>query len=143
MKVIGTCALVVVPTLCGLACAARQPADRVPQAVTFVADVAEDEWQKAVPAKGSTIALPRMIRGQKQPDEQGVLAIGETATATVAQVIRADGSVGLYRIVSSSNPRFTERVIQMLRSQVYEPPLLNGSPVAVRGEVSFQSTRTR
>jgi hypothetical protein len=80
MRVIGTCALVVLPTLGGLACAPRP---------------------------------------------------------------RADGSVGLYRIVASSNPRFTERVIQMLRSQVYEPPLLNGSPVAVRGEVSFQSTRTR
>jgi predicted hotdog family 3-hydroxylacyl-ACP dehydratase len=135
---------VVLPLLCGLACAARQPTDRVPQAVqTFVADVGEDEWQRAVPAKGSTIASPRLIRGKKQPDDQGVLAIGETATATVAQVIRADGTVGLYRVVASSNARFTERVIQMLRSQVYEPPLLNGSPVAIRGEVSFQVTRTQ
>jgi hypothetical protein len=141
---IAHCALVVLPTLCGLACAARQPNDRLPRAVpTLVADVTEEEWQKAVPAKGSTIAIPRMIRGKKQPDDQDVLAIGETATATVAQVIRADGSVGLYRIVASSNPRFTERVIQMLRSQVYEPPRLNGSPVAIRGEVSFQATRTR
>jgi TonB-like protein len=136
--------LVVLPTLCGLACAARQPIDRVPQAVKgFVADVGEDEWQRAVPAKGSTIVLPRLIRGSKQPDHQGVLAIGETATATVAQVIRADGTVGLYRIVASTNPRFTERVIQVLRSQVYEPPMLSGSPVAIRGEVSFQATRTQ
>ena len=141
---IGHCALVVLPTLCGLACAARQPTDRVPQAVqSFVADVREEEWQPAVPAKEPTIALPRLIRGKKQPDHQGVLAIGETATATVAQVIRADGTVGLYRIVASSNPRFTERVIQMLRSQVYEPPSLNGAPVAIRGEVSVQATRSR
>ena len=136
--------LVLLPTLCGLACAARQPIDRVPQAAqSFVADAGEDEWQRAVPAKGSQIALPRLIRGGKQPDDRGVLAIGETATATVAQVIRADGTVGLYRIIASSNPRFTERVIQVLRSQVYEPPVLNGSPVAIRGEVSFQATRTQ
>ena len=89
------------------------------------------------------MASRRLIRGKKQPDDQGVLAIGETATATVAQVIRADGTVGLYRIVASSNPRFTERVIQMLRSQVYEPPSLNGAPVAIRGEVSVQATRSR
>jgi TonB-like protein len=139
---IGRFALVALPTLCGLSCATRQPTDRVPHAVqTFVADVAEAEWQTAVPAKGSTISLPRLIRGKTQPDDQGVLAFGETATATVAQVIRADGTVGLYRIVTSSNPRFTDRVIQMLRSQVYEPPLLNGSPVAIRGEVSFHVTR--
>jgi len=98
--------LVLLPTLCGLACAARQPIARAPQAVqSFVGDVGEDEWQRAVPAKGSEIALPRLIRGRKQPDDRGVLAIGETATATVAQVIRADGKVGLYRIVASTNPR--------------------------------------
>lgn len=136
--------LVLLPTLCGLACAARQPIDQVPHAVqSFVADVGEDEWQRALPAKESKVALPRLIRGRKQPDDQGVLAIGETATATVAQVIRADGTVGLYRIVASTNPRFTERVIQMLRSQVYEPPTLNNSPVAIRGEASFQVTRTQ
>jgi hypothetical protein len=96
-RMIGHCALVALPTLCGLACAARQPTDRVPQAVqSFVADVREEEWQAAVPAKESTIALPRLIRGKKQ-----------------------------------------------LRSQVYEPPSLNGSPVAIRGEVSVQATRSR
>src|SRR4029079_10617122 len=125
-QLIGRLILVVLPTLCGLSCATRPPTARVPHvAQPFVADVAEAEWQTAVPAKGSTISLPRLIRGNAQPDHQGVLALGETATATVAQVIRANVTVGLYRIVTSSNPDFTERVIQMLRSQVYEPPLLN------------------
>lgn len=128
----------------GAACATHPATGRVQDLPPpFVPDITDEEWQAAIPAKGSGIALPRLIRGKKQPDDQGVLGLGETAFTTVAQVIRADGTVGLYRIVTSTSPRHTQRVIQMLRSQVYEPPVRNGVPVALRGEVSFQATRTQ
>jgi hypothetical protein len=126
------------------ACAAHRAIDPAPDtAQPFVSDVTDAEWQAAIPTMGSSIAEPRLLRGKANPDAQGVLKVGETALATVEIVIRADGTVGLHRIVSSTNPRFTERVIQALRSQVYEHPMLNGSAVATRGEVSFQSTRTQ
>jgi len=108
----------------------------------FVADVTDEEWQAAIPIKGSSIELPRLIRGTNQPNAEGVLKLQETAITTVAMLIRADGSVGLYRIVKSTNARMTDRIVRMLRAQRYEPPLLEGRAVAVRGEVTHTLTRT-
>jgi hypothetical protein len=66
---------------------------------------------------------------------------GESARIAVAHIIRANGTVGVYRITASTNPQVTAKVIEMLRAQVYEPPLLMGSPVAVRGEVTYRFER--
>ena len=66
---------------------------------------------------------------------------GESARVTLAHIIRANGTVGVYRITASTNPQFTSKVIEMLRTQVYEPPLLLGSPVAVRGEMTYRFER--
>jgi hypothetical protein len=126
----------------GSACAPRKPvAPATDVFPPFVPDVSDDEWNAAIPAQGSTIAPPHLLAGPAHTDVRSVLRRGESAWATVAHIIRADGTVGLYRITASTNPQFTARVIEMMRAQVYEPPLLNGSPVAVRGEVTFRHRR--
>ena len=125
-------------------CAARGVPDRSPTAPqAFVPDVAQSEWDAAIPIKGSSIAQPRLIRGKHAPDGQGVVPVGETATATVAIVIRADGSVGLFQVVASTHPRLTERAIEVLRSQKYEPPILNGAAVSIRGDMTVTVTASR
>jgi hypothetical protein len=125
----------------GAACA-RKPAAPVADVLPpFVPDVSDDEWNAAIPARGSNIAPPHLLVGPAHPNVRGVLRRGESARTTLAHIIRADGSIGLYRITASTNPQFTTKVIEMMRAQVYEPPLLNGSPVAVRGEITYQYRR--
>jgi hypothetical protein len=124
------------------ACAARQPVAPPPDVFPpFVPDVSDDEWNGAIPAEGSRIAAPHLLAGPAHIEVRSVLRRGETARTTLAHIIRADGTIGLYRITASSNPRFTAKVIEMMRAQVYEPPLLNGSPVAVRGEITYRFRR--
>jgi hypothetical protein len=126
----------------GTACAPRKPVAPAPDVFPpFVPDVSDDEWNAAIPAEGSRIAAPHLLAGPGHTEVRSVLKRGETARATLAHIIRADGTVGLYRITASTNPQYTARVIEMMRAQVYEPPLLNGSPVAVRGEVTFRYRR--
>jgi hypothetical protein len=126
----------------GAACAPRKPVAPPPDVFPpFVPDVSDDEWNAAIPAQGSRIAAPHLLAGPDHTDARSVLKRGETAWATVAHIIRANGTVGVYRITASTNPQVTSKVIEMLRAQVYEPPLLLGSPVAVRGEVTFQFRR--
>jgi len=133
-----------VVTAASVGCAARGTPDRdvVPPQV-FVPDVTESEWDAAIPSKGSSIAQPRLLRGKTAPDVRGVVRVGETATATVAIVIRADGSVGVFKVLVSTNPRLTERAIEVLRSQKYESPLLNGGAVSIRDDMSFTVTVSR
>jgi hypothetical protein len=126
----------------GTACATRKPATPMPDVLPpFVPDVSDDEWNAAIPAQGSQIAPPHLLVGPAHTNVRAVLRRGESARTTLAHIIRADGSVGLYRITASTNPQFTAKVIEMMRAQVYEPPLLHGSPVAVRGEISYQFRR--
>ncbi|HET6900404.1 MAG TPA: hypothetical protein VFK70_18780 [Vicinamibacteria bacterium] len=106
----------------------------------FVPDVSDDEWNAAIPAKDSNIAPPRLLRGAGL-DVRTVLRRGESARTSLANIIRANGTVGIYRITASTNPEVTSKLIDMLRAQTYEPPLLLGSPVTVRGEITFQFTR--
>ena len=114
-----------------------------PASQPFVPDVTQSEWDAAIPAKGSSIAEPRLIRGKKAPDAQGLLRLGETARVTVAAVIRVDGRVGLYRIIATTNPHYTERVLEVLRSQRYAAPIQSGTAVSIRGDMSFEATRTQ
>ena len=126
----------------GAACAPRKPvAPATDVFPPFVPDVSDDEWNAAIPAQGSQIAAPHLLAGPGHTEVRSVLRRGETAWTTVAHIIRADGTVGLYRITASTNPQYTAKVIEMMRAQVYEPPLLNGSPVAVRGDVTFRYRR--
>ena len=126
----------------GAACAPRKPVAPAPDVFPpFVPDVSDDEWNAAIPAEGSRIAAPHLLAGPAHIEVRSVLRRGETARTTLAHIIRADGTIGLYRITASSNPRFTAKVIEMMRAQVYEPPLLNGSPVAVRGEITYRFRR--
>jgi hypothetical protein len=135
-------ALGVLLAACGTACATRTPPAPIPDVFPpFVPDVSDDEWNAAIPARGSRIAAPHLLAGPGHTDGRSVLKRGETAWATVAHIIRADGTVGLYRITASTNPQVTAKVIEMMRAQVYEPPLLNGSPVAVRGEMTYRFAR--
>jgi hypothetical protein len=135
-------ALGVLLATCGTGCATRTPPAPIPDVFPpFVPDVSDDEWNAAIPAQGSRIAAPRLLAGPADTDVRSVLRRGESARTTLAHIIRADGSIGLYRITASTNPQLTAKVIEMMRAQVYEPPLLNGSPVAVRGEVTFQFRR--
>ena len=127
---------------CGLACATRTPPAPIPDVFPpFVPDVTDDEWNAAIPAKDSNIAAPRLIGGLAHLDIRAVLKRGESAQAAVAHIIRANGTVGVYRITASTNPQVTSKVIEMLRAQVYEPPRLLGAPVAVRGEVTYRFDR--
>jgi len=115
----------------------------VPQVpASFVPDVQDAEWSAAFDAKELLEAEPRLVSGEPHPNANGVLDHGETAVATVALVIRADGTTALYRVLKSTNVRFTERIIALLRAQVYEPPMVGGRPVNVRGDMSFKVTRT-
>jgi len=123
-------------------CATRTPPAPIPDVFPpFVPDVGDEEWNAAIPAKDSNIASPRLIRGPAGFDIRAVLRRGESARIAVAHIIRANGTVGVYRITASTNPQVTAKVIEMLRAQVYEPPLLMGSPVAVRGEVTYRFER--
>jgi len=123
-------------------CATRTPPAPIPDVLPpFVPDVGDEEWNAAIPAKDSNIAAPRLIRGPAGFDIRAVLRRGESARIAVAHIIRANGTVGVYRITASTNPQVTAKVIEMLRAQVYEPPLLMGSPVAVRGEVTYRFER--
>jgi len=127
---------------CGLACATRTPRAPVPDVFPpFVPDVSDDEWNAAIPAKDSNIAAPHLVKGPSKLDIRPVMRRGESGQARVAHIIRANGTIGVYRITASTNPQVTSMLIEMLRAQVYEPPLLLGSPVAVRGEVTFQFHR--
>lgn len=135
-------ALGVLLATCVSACATRTPPNPIPDVFPpFVPDVSDDEWNAAIPAKDSNIASPRLIRGPARLDIRAVLRRGESAKASLAHIIRANGTVGVYRITTSTNPQVTSMVIEMLRAQVYQPPLLNGSPVTVRGEVTYQFDR--
>jgi hypothetical protein len=126
----------------GLACAPRTPRAPIPDVFPpFVPDVSDDEWNAAIPAKDSNSAAPRLVRGPAGFDIRAVLKRGESARIAVAHIIRANGTVGVYRITTSTNPDVTSKVIEMLRAQMYEPPLLLGSPVSVRGEVTYQFAR--
>lgn len=128
----------------GAGCATRTPPAPIPDVFPpFVPDVSDDEWNAAIPAKGSNIAAPRLIRGPARLEIRTVMTRGESARASIAHIIRADGTVGIYRITSSTNPQVTSRLIDLLRTQVYEPPRLLGSPVAVRGEITFAFDRSR
>ena len=135
-------ALGVLLAACGTGCATRTPPAPIPDVFPpFVPDVSDDEWNAAVPAKGSNIAPPRQIRGPAHVDTGAVMRREESARVTLAHIIRANGTVGVYRITASTNPQVTSKLIDMLRAQVYEPPLLLGSPVAVRGEVTYRFER--
>jgi hypothetical protein len=135
-------ALGVLLATCGTGCATRTPPAPVPDVFPpFVPDVSDDEWNAAIPAKGSNIAPPRLIGGPAHLDIRAVLKRGDSAHATLAHIIRANGTVGVYRITASTNPQVTSKVIEMLRAQVYEPPLLLGSPVTVRGEMTYRFDR--
>lgn len=124
-------------------CAGRTGKVNAPQMpASFVPDVQDAEWSNALSAKDWLAKEPRLIAGQPHPSTKGVLDHGETAIARVSLVIRADGTTGLYRIATSTNWRFTERVVALLRAQVYEPPIVGGRPVSVRGEMSFKVMRT-
>jgi hypothetical protein len=123
-------------------CATHTPPAPIPDVFPpFVPDVSDEEWNAAIPAKGSNIAPPRLIHGPAHLDTGAVMRRGESAQATLAHIIRANGTTGVYRITASTNPLVTSKVIEMLRAQVYEPPLLMGSPVAVRGEMTYRFAR--
>jgi len=135
-------ALGVLLATCGAGCATRTPPGPILDVFPpFVPDVSDDEWNAAILAKGSTIAPPRLVRGPSRLDIRAVMKRGDSAQVTLAHIIRANGTVGVYRITASTNPQVTAKAIEMLRAQVYEPPLLLGSPVAVRGEVTYQFER--
>ena len=123
-------------------CATRTPPAPIPDVFPpFVPDVGDEEWNAAIPARDSNIAPPRLLRGPSGLDLQAVLRRGHSARTSLANIIRVNGTIGIYRITASTNPEVTSKVIEMVRAQVYEPPLLLGSPVAVRGEVTFQFQR--
>lgn len=127
---------------CGSACATRTPGGPIVDVLPpFVPDVSDEEWNAAIPARDSNIAPPRLLRGPSGLDLQAVLRRGHSARTSLANIIRVNGTIGIYRITASTNPEVTSKVIEMVRAQVYEPPLLLGSPVAVRGEVTFQFQR--
>jgi hypothetical protein len=133
----------VLVAVCASACAPRRPAVAAPDLLPpFVPDVSDDEWNAAIPAQGSRIVPPHLLAGPLRIDRRELRGIRRPALTTVAHVLRADGTIGLYRITRSTNAELTAKVIVMMRAQVYERPLLNGTPVAVRGEISFRLPRT-
>jgi hypothetical protein len=109
----------------------------------FVPDVGDEEWTAAVPAEGSRIVPPHLRAGPARIDRRELRGIRRPAVTTIAHIIRADGTIGLYRITRSTNAELTAKVVELMRAQVYEPPLLNGSPVAVRGEITYRLARPR
>ena len=125
-----------------VACAPRRPVVPAPDVIPpFVPDVSDEEWNAAIPAEGSRIVAPHLLAGPARIERGQLRAIRRPAVTTIAHIIRADGTIGLYRITRSTSAELTAKVIEMMRAQVYEPPRLNGDPVAVRGEVTYELRR--
>lgn len=112
--------------------------------LAFVSEVSDEEWQAAISARESGIAEPRLKKGTRHPNGTGIgLEVGEQATTILDIVIRADGTVGIRAILSSTNARFTERVVALTHSQRFEPPVVNGNVVPIRGDMTYTTTRTQ
>lgn len=127
-----------------VACAPRRPVVPAPDVMPpFVPDVGDEEWNAAIPAEGSRIVPPRLLAGPARIDRSQLRSVPRPAVTTIAHIIRADGTIGLYRITRSTSAELTAKLIEMMRAQVYEPPRLNGDPVAVRGEVTYELRRGR
>jgi len=91
--------------------------------------VSEAEWSAAVPSLRSTPFLKRLNRpalNSTQPRP------GMSAYAKVSSLIRPDGTVGVYRVIETNDPRFARDFIDMLLKERFEPPVLHGKPVSVR-----------
>jgi hypothetical protein len=106
----------------------------------FVPDVTEEEWAAAKVFDKSFMKSPRMLAGVHEVEAVGVLP-GERGYAKVASVIRKDGTLGVYRIVTTNNAAFAGAVVAVLRRQRYEPPLLNGEPIALRIDWEYRVSR--
>src|SRR5262249_51139938 len=102
-------------------------------------DVSEAEWTAAIPLKGSGIPMPKQIKGPKRTEPPRSPQEG-TVYATVAVVIRADGTQGVYRVVATNDREFAAAYVKKLRQQRFEPPMKDGAAVAVRGEATEQVT---
>jgi hypothetical protein len=83
---------------------------------------------------------PRMLAGVHEVEAVGVPP-GKTGYAEIASVIRKDGTLGVYRIVTTNNVAFAGAVIAVLRRQRYEQPLLNGEPIALRMGWTYRVSR--
>ncbi len=122
---------------------ARQPAPSVPVPASFVADIDDVEWAQAIPVKGDPrFKEPALLSGPKHPDAKAV-PLNTEQTVSLDIVIRANGTVGVYRVVRATDLGFLEEVLRVHRARVYEPTLLDGKPVAIRGEITERMSRTR
>ena len=122
---------------------ARQSAPSMPVPASFVADIGDGEWAQAIPMEGDPrFKEPALRSGPKLPDPKAV-PLNTEQTVSLDIVIRADGTVGVYRVVHATDLGFLEEVLRFHRARVYEPTLLDGKPVAIRREVKDTMRRIR
>ena len=113
-----------------------------PAVAGFVPDISDEEWEAAVPAKGSDIAL-KQIKGPKRAAIPPGLRAGQQLHATVAVVVRRDGTQGVYKVIATNNPAFATELVRALRQQQFKPPTRQGVAIAVRGEISQELVVTK
>ena len=96
----------------------------------YQASVSDSEWSAAIPLRGSGIRL--RLRSGPAPIKISQPRPGKSAQATVSIVVRADGTVGVYRVVETNDPSFARDFTEALPKERFEPPLVDGKPVSVR-----------
>jgi hypothetical protein len=124
-----------------LSCASRhapgiQPTDRV----TLVPDVTDVEWAAARAFNKSAMTAPLLVSGTHEMEAVGVPP-GKTGYVKIATVIRKDGSLGVYRILTTNYAAFAEAVTAVLRKNRYQSPTLKGEPIALRVEWEYRAAR--
>jgi hypothetical protein len=102
--------------------------------------VTDEEWAAAKVFDKATMKAPGLLTGKHEVEAVGVPS-GQTGYAKVATVIRKDGSLGVYRILTTNNATFAGAVAARLRRNRYEPPVLNGEPIALRVDWDHRAAR--
>jgi hypothetical protein len=127
--------------LLGLGCASKHtPSIRPMDHAAFTPDVTDAEWAAARVFDKSLMSAPTLLAGKREMEAIGVPA-SKTGYVKIATVIRRDGSLGVYRILSTNYTTFAEAVAATLRGQRYEAPVLNGEPIALRVEWEYRASR--
>lgn len=103
-------------------------------------DVTEVEWRAAIPAETIGATNPQRVSGPISPGDPD-LPLGSTASVALDIVYRANGTVGLYRVLKVTHQGYATQMMAWLRAQRFQPVVHGGVPIAVRGTQNFVATR--
>jgi len=108
-----------------------------PEAATSLVapDVTAAEWEAATPMTDLENDAPRPLEGQQTFNvENAQIPPDRRSIVRVDLLIRADGTVGVYRVISATYESHLRAFVSWLRSVRFTPTLSDGHPIAVRGQ---------